>query len=240
MPGGGRIASGRTYGELIRDSYRRFVEPTLRDEPIERVLVIGKMVHDVIGEDVQRLTPNISMMVAPGARQASGKWESLDQFVAEFRAGGKPQPSVSQSAETHILSPRKKMVDYGHSLDTDNVSLQAIERSSVPLAPMTSQGSHRPASVHRPDATTWALSCPSAQELVELIAGTWLDTVDALAPGGRDALRGTTRALRDDIALQRAPSGPVTIVLTASADGPSHNIFVAVYPGRFEDIWEDD
>jgi hypothetical protein len=240
MPGGGRIATGRVYRELVRDSYRRFVEPGLQDDPIERVLVIGKMVHDAIGDDVRRLTPKVSMMVAPGARQRSGKWESLDQFVAEIRDGDRRLPAAARDTSRHDTTPEISTAEYGQGLDTSNISLRSIERSLAPPSPITSLGLSKPASVHRPDATTWALSCSSAEELVDLISGPWLDTVDDLAPGGRDALRGTTRALCDDMALRGVPAGPLTIMLTATAIGPSHDMYVGVYPGRFEDIWEED
>jgi hypothetical protein len=91
-PGGERAVSGRTYDEMVRESFEQFVWPSVAAEPIEQVWVIGESVRGALrGHPSQRSARSIAQpqgdRSSPGrhARELAEMVDVLRSIVPERR-----------------------------------------------------------------------------------------------------------------------------------------------------------
>ena len=91
-PGRKPAASGAVYTKVVRDSFDRFVWPSVSSEPLQQVWVIGYGVNRALaGHEVLRRSRTISQ--PQGDRSSPGRHRrELGEMVASLRQLVPPQP----------------------------------------------------------------------------------------------------------------------------------------------------
>jgi hypothetical protein len=91
-PGEKRAASGRDYNKMVRESFERFVWPSVSNEPLQQVWVIGRGVSQaLVGHEGLRGSRTI--IQPQGDRAEPGRHRrELDEMVASLRRLVPPRP----------------------------------------------------------------------------------------------------------------------------------------------------
>ena len=86
QPGGGRAVAGADYGQMVRDSFEQFVWPSVANEPIEQIWVVGVGVSRALSGHMAMV--NARTIVQPqGDRGEPGRHRcELSELVDSVRA----------------------------------------------------------------------------------------------------------------------------------------------------------